>query len=291
MPAEGRGVFVLPCLPFGGFSVKIAKKQKAKERDIMPDKTVLVDREGVLGVITVNRPKALNALNREVMSGIKCAVLELENDPAIKVIILTGAGEKAFVAGADISEMINYGPREARDFSLRGHELMDTIETINKPVIAAINGFALGGGCELAMACDIRVASEKAKFGQPEVNLGIIPGFSGTQRLLRLVGKGTAKMLVMSARTIDAATALRIGLVDMVTAEGELMPEARKLALEIAGKSQNAVRLSKRCLNAGHEMGLKAGNNFEAECFGECFSSAEQKEGMAAFLEKRPAKF
>ncbi|MDR3349346.1 MAG: enoyl-CoA hydratase/isomerase family protein [Acidaminococcales bacterium] len=253
--------------------------------------TVLVDREEVLGIITINRPEALNALNGEVISGIKRAVLEIESDPAIKVIIITGAGEKAFAAGADIAEMAKKGAQEAKEFSLRGHELMDKIETSEKPVIAAINGFALGGGCELAMACDMRVASDKAKFGQPEVNLGIIPAFGGTQRLLRLVGKGMTKMLIMSARMIDAATALRIGLVDMVTTESELIPKVRKLALEIAGKSQNAVRLAKLSINAGHEMGLKAGNDFEAENFSECFRSAEQKEGMAAFLEKRPAKF
>ncbi len=257
----------------------------------MDYKHLLVDREGLLGVVTINRPQVMNALNSEVLSELKKAMLELEGDKTVKAVILTGAGEKAFVAGADISEMVNLDAQGVREFALLGHEVFEKIENLDKPVIAAINGFALGGGCELAMACDIRIISEKAKFGQPEVNLGIIPGFGGTQRLMRLVGKGVAKMLIMSARIINAQEALRIGLADMLVSDGELLIEAKKLAAEIAGKSPNAVKIAKQAINAGHEMGLRAGNQMEAIKFGECFANSEQKEGMSAFLEKRPAKF
>ena len=253
--------------------------------------TLLTDKEGVLGIITINRPKVLNALNSEVIHELKKAMLEMEADKEVKVVILTGSGDKAFVAGADIAEMSKIDAQGGREFSLSGHKLMETIEALDKPVIAAINGFALGGGCEISMACDIRIATEKSRFGQPEVNLGIIPGFGGTQRLMRLVGKGTAKMLVMSARMITAQEALRIGLIDMLTGDDELMSETKKLALEIASKSQNAVKLAKQSINAGHEMGLLASNQMEAIKFGECYYSSEQKEGMSAFLEKRPAKF
>ncbi len=257
----------------------------------MPYKHLLINKEDALGIITINRPQVMNALNSEVLSELKAAMLELEGDKAVKVIILTGAGEKAFVAGADISEMVNLDAQGGREFALLGHEVFEKIEGLDKPVIAAVNGFALGGGCELSMACDMRIVSEKAKFGQPEVNLGIIPGFGGTQRLMRLVGKGTAKMLVMSARMIGAQDALRMGLADIVVPAEELLAQAKKLALEIAGKSQNAVKIAKQTINAGHEMGLRAGNQFEAVKFGDCFTNSEQKEGMTAFLEKRPAKF
>lgn len=254
-------------------------------------KNIIIEKEDNIAILSINRPSALNALNTEVLSEIKKSMQELEKDNTVKVIIMTGAGEKSFVAGADIAEMVSKSPDEGEQFALAGQDVFATVEQLKKPVIAAVNGFALGGGCELAMACDIRVASEKAKFGQPEVGLGIIPGFGGTQRLLRLVGMGMAKMLIMSCRIVDAKEACRIGLADIVTSSEDLLPEAKKLAKEIASKSFNAACLSKEAINAGYELGLKASIDFEAKKFGECFANEEQKEGMSAFLEKRPAKF
>ncbi len=254
-------------------------------------KYMLVGVEEQVATVTINRPEVLNTLSCEVLGELKSVMLELEADAAVKVIVLTGSGEKAFVAGADISQMAKMDAQQGRIFAQAGHDTFNTIENLAKPVIAAINGFAIGGGCELSMACDIRIASEKANFSNPEVNLGIIPGFGGTQRLLRLVGKGMAKLLIMSARMVTAQEALRIGLADMVVAPEALLPEAKKLALEIAGKSPNAIRIAKETINAGSELGLTAGNVLEAAKFGECFACQEQKEGMAAFLEKRPAKF
>lgn len=252
---------------------------------------ILIEKEGSIATITINRPKALNALNTKVLEELKAAALELEKDNETKVIILTGSGDKSFVAGADISEMVSKSPKEGEAFAKAGQAAFAAIEQLKKPVIAAVNGFALGGGCELAMSCDIRVAGKKAKFGQPEVGLGIIPGFGGTQRLLRLVGMGTAKMLIMSAKTINADEALRIGLVDMTAEDADLLTETKNLAKDIAAKSPNAVKLAKETINAGYEMGLAKSIDFEAEKFGECFENPEQKEGMSAFLEKRPAKF
>lgn len=252
---------------------------------------VTVEKENNVALVSINRVHALNALNTETLHEIKICMSELELDNTVKVIILTGAGEKSFVAGADISEMISKNKAEGEKFALAGQEVFALIEQLKKPVIAAINGFALGGGCELAMACDIRVASETAKFGQPEVGLGIIPGFGGTQRLLRLVGMGMAKMLIMSCKIIDAKEAFRIGLVDMLTSSEELLPEAKKLAKDISSKSFSAVCLAKKTINAGYELGLKDSIDFEAKVFGECFEYEDQKEGMAAFLEKRPARF
>ena len=252
---------------------------------------LIIEKEGSIACVTINRPNALNALNTKVLEELEAAALELEKDALTKVIIITGSGDKSFVAGADISEMVSKSPAEGEYFAKAGQGAFAAIENLKKPVIAAVNGFALGGGCELAMACDVRVAGKKAKFGQPEVGLGIIPGFGGTQRLLRLVGMGTAKMLIMSARTINADEALRIGLADMVVEDADLMTEAKKLAKDIAAKSPNAVKLAKETINAGYEMGLEKSILFEAEKFGECFSNPEQKEGMGAFLEKRPAKF
>ena len=254
-------------------------------------KNILVEKESNIAIVSINRPSALNALNTEVLTEIKQSMKDLEQDKDVKVIILTGVGEKSFVAGADIGEMVSKNPVEGEQFALAGQAAFATIEQLKKPVIAAVNGFALGGGCELAMACDIRVVSEKAKFGQPEVGLGIIPGFGGTQRLLRLVGMGMAKMLIMSCRIIDGKEALRVGLADILTSSEELLPEAKKLATEIASKSFNAVCLSKETINAGYELGLKASIDFEAKKFGECFANPEQKEGMTAFLEKRPPKY
>ena len=252
---------------------------------------VLLEKDGVVGILTVNRPKALNALNGDTLTEIGLALDEIDKDDEIKVVILTGAGDKAFVAGADIVAMQNLTPMEAKSFALLGQKIFSKLETFRKPVIAAINGFTLGGGCELAMSCDIRIATPKSLFGQPEVNLGVIPGFAGTQRLPRLVGKGRAKELIYSAANINAEEAYRIGLVNKVVEEAQLMDEAKKMANKIGSKGQIAVRLAKESINEGMEMDLDKAMIHEADLFGLCFSSEEQKEGMTAFVEKRPAKF
>lgn len=252
---------------------------------------ILLEKEGAIGLLTINRPKALNALNGETLTEIGLALDEIEKDDDIKVVILTGAGDKAFVAGADIVAMQNMTPLEARAFAVLGQKVFSKMETFKKPVIAAINGFTLGGGCELAMSTDIRIATPKSRFGQPEVNLGVIPGFAGTQRLPRLIGKGRAKELIFSADPITAEEAYRIGLVNKVVDEDKLMEEAKKLANKIASKGQIAVRLAKEAINEGMEMDLDKAMLHEADLFGLCFTSDEQREGMTAFIEKRPAKF
>lgn len=246
-------------------------------------------KEGI-GYVTMNRPKALNALNNEVISELDILFTNIENDDDVKIVILTGAG-RAFVAGADIAHMSQLGPLEGRDMVIKGQRVMEKIENLSKPVIAAINGFSLGGGCELAMSCDIRIASDAAKFGQPEVNLGIIPGYGGTQRLPRLVGKGVAKKLIMTAEIIDANEALRIGLVDEVVAADELMNEAEKLAKTIMQKAPIAVKMAKAAINHGMNTDLKTGIQLEAEAFSNSFVSEDRVEGMKAFLEKRDAVF
>lgn len=252
---------------------------------------LLIDVADQVALITINRPKALNALNEAVVGELIAAFTELANHPEVACVILTGAGEKAFVAGADIAAMQSLDANAAREFARLGHRLGNIIESFPKPVIAAVNGFALGGGCELAMACDIRVASENARFGQPEVNLGVIPGFGGTQRLPRLVGKGRALELILTGDMIEASEALRIGLVNQVTAPEELLTAGRKLAQKIAGKGQVAVRLAKEAVQNGMEMDLDRACRYEADLFGLCFATADQKEGMQAFVEKRPARF
>lgn len=257
----------------------------------MSFENVLIEQQKNIAIVYVNRPKALNALNYDTLRDLKQAFAELENNHDIDVIILTGAGDKAFVAGADIASMKDYEPMAGREFALYGQRVLAEIENNKKPVIAAVNGFALGGGCELAMACDIRIASEKAKFGQPEVNLGIIPGFAGTQRLPRLVGKGIAKELIYTADTIDAQEALRIGLVNKVVPADKLLETAMKMAEKIASKGQIAIQLAKQAINGGLEMDSDRAYDHEANCFGYCFSTQDQKEGMSAFIEKRPAKF
>ena len=243
-----------------------------------------------IAYITVNRPKSLNALNIEVLDELYEAFTTVNQDPKVRVAILTGEG-KAFVAGADISEMVSLSTLEGRAMMIKGQNVMNLIEHIDKPVIGAINGFALGGGCELAMACDIRIASEKAKFGQPEVNLGIIPGFGGTQRLPRLVGKGMGKYLLMTAEMIDAQEAYRIGLVEKVVPEEELMGTAEKIAKTIMSKAPIAVRAVKLAVNTGIALDVKTGVAFEGEASVGPFSSEDRTEGMTAFLEKRPAAF
>lgn len=253
---------------------------------------LLFEKDGNIATVTINRPKALNALNADTLKELDQVFTELAGDDDVSAVILTGAGEKAFVAGADISFMKDLTAVEARAFAQLGQAAFNKIENLPQPVIAVINGFALGGGCELASACDIRIASESAKFGQPEVSLGVPPGFAGTQRLPRLVGKGRAKELLYTGDMIDAAEAYRIGLVNKVypTAE-ELMAAALKMAKKIASKGQIAVRVTKSAVNQGMEMDSARGMAYEAEVFGLVFSTEDQKEGMAAFLEKRKADF
>lgn len=248
------------------------------------------DPDGI-AILTINRPEALNALNREVLVDLGAAVAEAASDRDIKVLIITGAGEKAFVAGADIAAMKDMTPMEARRFAAEGQAVLAAIENLEKPVIAAINGYCLGGGCELAMACDIRIASDRARLGQPEVNLGIPPGFAGTQRLARLVGRGKAKELIFTGEMIDAATAERIGLVQVVVPHAELPAKAREMARKIAAKSQVAVRMAKAAINRGLDTDLATGSAYEAEVFSLCFATADQKEGMEAFLDKRKPVF
>ncbi len=245
--------------------------------------------EGI-GYVTINRPKALNALNMDVLKELYAVFTEIEADEAVKAVIVTGEG-KAFVAGADIAQMSQLNALGGRDMMIMGHKVMNLIEAVEKPVIAAVNGFALGGGCELAMACDIRIASEKAKFAQPEVGLGIIPGFGGTQRLARLVGKGMAKYMIMTAEMISAAEAYRIGLVEKVAAPEELMDEAVKVAKTIASKAPIAIATAKSAINNGFDMDMKSASKFEIETFTAAFGSEDKTEGMAAFLEKRAPEF
>ncbi|AZR74058.1 crotonase [Anoxybacter fermentans] len=247
-------------------------------------------KEDGIGILTINRPEALNALNRELLNELKEAIAQIKDDPEIKVCIITGEG-KAFVAGADIGEMVEFNAVEGREFGRLGNSVFNALEEMEKPVIAAINGYALGGGCELALACDIRLASEKAKLGQPEVGLGITPGFGGTQRLVRAIGPAKAKELIFTGKIIDANEAHAIGLVNHVYPAESLLEEAKKMAREIANKAPFAVKLCKRAINEGMEMDLKRGLEMEADLFGLCFATEDQKEGMRAFLEKRKAEF
>lgn len=246
--------------------------------------------EGI-GIVTINRPKVLNALNCATITEIEALFSELAKNKSVKVVIVTGSGEKSFVAGADIAEMQKMTAVEGRDWGKLGQAAFNRVENLPQPVIAAVNGFALGGGCELAMACDIRIASEKAKFGQPEVSLGIPPGFGGTQRLPRLVGKGRAKELLFTGDMIDAQEAYRIGLVNKVVKPEELIDAAREIARKILQRGEIAVKVCKAAVNEGLDMDLDSGLAYEAEVFGLCFATEDQKEGMTAFLEKRKANF
>lgn len=257
----------------------------------MEYRNLLIEISEGIAEVTINRPKALNALNEETLRELLCCFSGFRDDPSVKVVILTGAGEKAFVAGADIAAMQAMDAVAARDFARLGHRVLNAVEKLPQPVIAAVNGFALGGGCELAMACDIRLASENARFGQPEVNLGVIPGFGGTLRLPRLVGKGRAKELIFTGDMIDAREAHRIGLANQVYPSDALRDAAGKMARKIAAKGQVAVRLCKEAVDNGLEMDLDRAGCYEGDLFGLCFATADQKEGMAAFLEKRPADF
>ena len=254
-------------------------------------KNLMVEQDGWVTIITINRPKALNALNRETLEELLAVVEEIAVDRSVRVVIITGAGEKAFVAGADISAMQSMNSLQGREFGLLGHRVMSAIENMPQTVIAAINGFALGGGCELSLACDIRYGASNARFGQPEVNLGVVPGFGGTQRLPRIVGRGVAFELLVSGNMIDAEEALRIGLLNKVVDGAELMASCKKLAQTIASRGPVAVRLCKDAVRHGLEMDMARACAYEAELFGLCFASEDQKEGMAAFLEKRKASF
>lgn len=246
--------------------------------------------EGI-AAITINRPSAMNAMTPATLDELAEAVRRVNGAPEVRAAILTGAGTKAFMAGADIAAMRDMTPAQARDLARQAHLIYADIERSPKPFIAAVNGYALGGGCELAMACDIRLASENAKFGQPEINIGIIPGFGGTQRLPRLVGKGRALEMILTGDMIDAQEAYRIGLVNRVVPATALMATARDLARKLAGKSPLALRLCKEAVMNGMEMDLTQACRYEAELFALSFSTADQKEGMSAFLEKRPARF
>lgn len=252
---------------------------------------LLIERDGAVAVLTINRPKVLNALNSQTIDEIRRAVLELRHDPAIRCLVLTGAGEKSFIAGADINELAVQTPTGGRDHALRGQHVLDLIEHLGKPVIAAINGFALGGGCELAMACTLRIAADNARIGQPEINLGIIPGYAGSQRLARLVGKAKAMELILTGAHISAQEAWQIGLVNRVVPAADLMLEVRKLAADLASKAPIAVRLAIDAINKGLDMPFAEACNFEATLFGLVASTEDMREGTRAFLEKRKAEF
>jgi enoyl-CoA hydratase len=257
----------------------------------MAYETILYEVADGVATVTINRPKVLNALNPQVVSELDQVFRAIDADPEVKVVILTGAGEKAFVAGADIAAMSKMTPGQARNFSRQLQKVTQLMEEIAKPVIAAVNGFALGGGTELALACDFVYASEKAKFGQPEINLGIIPGAGGTQRLPRQVGKAWAKELCLTGEIIDAALAKEIGIVNRIFPPEELMPAAKKTAATIAAKGRVSTRAVKELINFGYDLPLDHALRLEAETFGQCFASPDQAEGMAAFLEKRAPKF
>jgi enoyl-CoA hydratase len=253
--------------------------------------TLLVEKEPPLAVVTVNRPDKLNALNHRAVGELTDAFFQLGADETIRVIILTGAGEKAFVAGADIRELAELGPQTAKELARRGQGMCDVIETCGKPVIAAINGYALGGGCELALACTLRVASETARIGLPEVTLGIMPGYAGTQRLPRIVGKGRALEMILTGEPVTAQRAYEMGLVNMVVPPEKLMETARELALKIASRAPLAVRYAMEAVHRGLETGFVEGCHLEAGLFGLLASTEDMREGMSAFLEKRKASF
>ena len=257
----------------------------------MSYETLLYEKRDGVAIVTVNRPEKLNALNQRVMTELGACFVEINKDDGVRAVILTGAGEKAFVAGADINELAVQTPVQGKETSLAGQRVLDAIENLGKPVIAAVNGYALGGGCELAMACTLRIASENARFGQPEVKLGIIPGYAGTQRLPRLVGKGLAHQMILTGDPITAAEAYRIGLVNQVVPLNELMSAAEALARKIVVNAPLAVKFAMEAVNHGMEMTAEQGQFLEATLFGLCCTTADMKEGTRAFLEKRPAKF
>lgn len=257
----------------------------------MTTETLLVEQKDKIALVTINRPDKLNALNAQAKKELKAVFEHLKSDTAVDVVILTGSGEKAFVAGTDIKELTALDSESGKEFSSMGQGVFDLIENLGKPVIAAVNGYALGGGCELALACHIRVASENARFGQPEVNLAVIPGYGGTQRLARLVGKGRAMEMILTGDPIDPTEALRIGLVNKVVPQAELLPACNAIAEKIVSKGQVAVRLALKAVNMTQETNLTDGQELEASLFGLCCGSEDFHEGTKAFLEKRKPVF
>lgn len=257
----------------------------------MSYETLLVEKKDRIAFVTINRPDKLNALNARTKSELKDVFQGVRDDADVDVVILTGSGPKAFVAGTDIKELAGLDEKSGREFSSGGQAVFDLIENLGKPVIAAVNGYALGGGAELAMACHIRLASDNAKFGQPEVALGLIPGYGGTQRLGRLVGKGKAMEMILTGDQVDAQEALRIGLVNAVVPSSDLLKTAEAIAQKIITKGQIAVRVALKAVNAMDESSLSSGQALEASLFGQCCTSEDFKEGTTAFLEKRKALF
>ena len=252
---------------------------------------VLYEKKGAIAYVTLNRPKVLNALNQRTWQDLRAAFEEAREDAEVRGVILTGAGDKAFIAGADISELAQVTAVQAETSSTYGQEVLNLVESLGKPVIAAVNGFALGGGCETAMACTIRIATDTAKFGQPEVKLGLIPGGGGTQRLPRLVGKGRALQLILSGEMISAQEAYRIGLVNEVVPAAELIPRAEAVLKQIFANAPLAVKYSLEAVNKGLETSQAEGLSLEASYFGLCAGTEDKKEGTQAFLQKRPAQF
>ena len=257
----------------------------------MSFENLLIERDGAVAIVTVNRPRVLNALDARTLDELRRAILDLKQDDGVRAVVLTGAGEKAFVAGADINELAVMTPAGGREHAIRGQHVFDLVEQMGKPVVAAINGFALGGGCELAMACTIRLAADTAKLGQPEINLGLIPGYGGSQRLARIVGKGRALELLLSGDQIPAHEAHRIGLVNRVLPAGDLLAEARALAASLAAKAPIAIHYLLEAVHKGMEMPLAQAQIFEATLFGLVSSTDDMREGTKAFLEKRKAHF
>ena len=257
----------------------------------MTFENILLEKKSAIAYVTVNRPKVLNALSLATMEELRAAFHDIKNDEQIRVVILTGAGEKAFVAGADIGELAAQDAVSGKKYAHRGQNVLNLIENLGKPVIACINGFALGGGCELALACTMRLASDNAKLGQPEVKLGILPGYGGSQRLPRLVGKGLAMQLILAGEMITAQEAHRIGLVNEVTTAAELIPRAEAIAAKIIANAPLAVQYALEAVNKGMEMTLAEGQFLEATLFGVCCATEDKKEGTAAFLQKRAAAF
>jgi enoyl-CoA hydratase len=252
---------------------------------------LLLERDDAIAIVTINRPEVLNALNSQTIDELRRAILDLKQDAGVRVVILTGAGEKAFVAGADINELAVQTPTGGREHALVGQHVLDVIENMGKPVVAAINGYALGGGCELAMACTLRIAADTAKLGQPEIALGLLPGYAGTQRLSRLVGKGKAMEMILTGAPIAADEALRIGLVNRVVPASALMAEARALAAKLATSAPIAMRYIINAVNRGTEMAFAEACQYEATLFGLVASTEDMREGTAAFLGKRKPDF
>jgi enoyl-CoA hydratase len=257
----------------------------------MAFENLLIERDEATAIVTINRPQVLNALNTRTLDELRRAILELEQDEGVRVVILTGAGEKSFVAGADINELAGQTPTGGREYALAGQHVLDLIENMGKPVIAAINGYALGGGCELAMACTLRLAADTAKLGQPEIALGLIPGYAGTQRLSRLVGRGKAMEMILTGAPIAAEEAQRIGLVNRVVPAADLMAQARALAAQLAKNAPIAMRYIINAVNKGVEMAFAEACQYEATLFGLVASTDDMKEGTAAFLAKRKPEF